>query len=512
MKSNQKFLATFTAARNAGVPLLAVPTADPSATMFNLASVTDEAYPILTWDVVRGLVPQIRKFTESGDPDVNDPSTVAMRDALQAAAKDQSETIGNPGNALEIAAHLPKESLMFFMNAQRFTEKDVVVIQAIWNLRDHFKQNNRSLVMLVPDISLPAELAQDVVVLNEPLPDTDDLAVIVRELCESVQYKVPETIVDRAVEAVRGLSAFSAEQVLAMSLTKDGILLEDLWERKYQMIENTPGLKVHRGKTSFSDIEGLANVKKFVKGLFSGTKRPDVVVLMDEMEKMMAGATSDSSGTTQKQNSAFLKWTQDRDVAACVYLGAAGSGKTALIEAMQKEFGIPVLKFNVDEAQNQYVGATGERTREALKKIDAMGERPLVICTSNDFSALPAELKSRFRFGTFFFDLPTVEENKAIWKLYMKKFNLKGQTLPTCEGWTGREIKACCDIADRCGMAITEAAKFIVPVCKSDAPRIERLRSEAHGNYISSSYEGTYVKKGTNVQAQAAFPQRNIKS
>ena len=44
-----------------------------------------------------------------------------------------------------------------------------------------------------------------------------------------------------------GLAAYPTEQVLAMSITKKGLDLERLWERKRQAVEQTPGLSVWRG-------------------------------------------------------------------------------------------------------------------------------------------------------------------------------------------------------------------------------------------------------------------------
>ena len=66
-----------------------------------------------------------------------------------------------------------------------------------------------------------------------------------------------------------GLAAFPAEQALAMSLVKRELDTEDLWERKRQIIEQTPGLSVWRGGETFEDIGGVENVK----GLPAGSAR-----------------------------------------------------------------------------------------------------------------------------------------------------------------------------------------------------------------------------------------------
>ena len=62
----------------------------------------------------------------------------------------------------------------------------------------------------------------------------------------------------RAVDALLGLAAFPAEQVVAMSLSKRGLDHDQLWERKRQVIEQAPGLTVWRGGEAFTDVGGCA--------------------------------------------------------------------------------------------------------------------------------------------------------------------------------------------------------------------------------------------------------------
>ena len=40
-------------------------------------------------------------------------------------------------------------------------------------------------------------------------------------------------------------------------------------------------------------------------------------------------------------------------------------------------------------------------------------------------------------------DLPSPDERKAIWDIYLTKWNLSGD-LPDDDGWTGAEVKECC--------------------------------------------------------------------
>jgi hypothetical protein len=132
------------------------------------------------------------------------------------------------------------------------------VVQGVWNLRDVFKADGRALLMLAsPGARLPEELVQDVLVLDQPLPSQEELEQIVRDTFLSAEKEEPAASGLRcAVDAVIGLASFPAEQVLAMSMTKSGLSYDQLWERKRQVIAQTPGLSVWRGGETFEDIGG----------------------------------------------------------------------------------------------------------------------------------------------------------------------------------------------------------------------------------------------------------------
>ena len=145
--------------------------------------------------------------------------------------------------------------------------------------------------------------------------------------------------------------------------------------------------------------------------------------------------------------------------------------------------------------QSSLVGGSGERLRAALQVVDAISQgRSLWIATCNSITSLPPELRRRFTLGTFFFDLPSAEERKAIWKIYSRQWNLDGQ-LPDDEGWTGAEIKECCRKAWRLNLSLESRHEYIVPVSRSAADQIGTLRGQASGRFLSASRAGVYTRK-----------------
>jgi MoxR-like ATPase len=295
------------------------------------------------------------------------------------------------------------------------------------------------------------------------------------------------------VDALVGLAAYPAEQVLAMSITKKGLDLERLWERKRQAVEQTPGLSVWRGGETFHEIGGCEGIKRFLKAVLCGEEAPRVIVFVDEIEKAFAGTGTDMSGVKTEMTGTMLSWMQDRGADGVVLVGPPGCAKSAAAKAAGNSIGVPTIAFDLSAMQSSLVGGSGERLRAALQVVDAISQgRSLWIATCNSIASLPPELRRRFTLGTFFFDLPSAEERSAIWRIYLKRWNLSGD-LPKDEGWTGAEIKQCCRKAWRLKLSLKESAEYIVPIARSAADQIDALRRQASGRFLSASNPGVFL-------------------
>ena len=243
--STEEFRGLLKSARRAGTPLLAIRTADPASAIAQAAASVGEQSALLIWDLMLG----IRGINKAG---------------VQVVTARFGETTAlGPSDVLAATRKLEKEdAILFLSNAHRFWDQPDVV-QAIWNVRDPFKEGGQSLVLLsTPGAVLPAELQGDVMVIDEPLPSAEELAELVRRLCEDAELCAPsEATVAACVDALIGLAAFPAEQVLALALSRNGVDLDRLWERKRQAIEQTPGLSIWRGGETFADIGGCETIK-----------------------------------------------------------------------------------------------------------------------------------------------------------------------------------------------------------------------------------------------------------
>lgn len=469
-------LDTFVQARKKSVPLIAWVSPDPAASIRAISTVTNGS-PLIVWDIVRGLV------------GLNEAGRNAVSDVLQGS---DAAMRANPVESLTLAQAFPLKSVLFILNAQRILT-EYTVIQAVWNLRDSNASNGRTTVMFAPALTLPVELANDVMTLDEPLPDDAAIAEILAKSHKDAGLDVPDGL-ERAIDAVRGIPSFPIEQAAAMSLSRAGLDVPGLWERKRRMIEQTRGLSIYRGKETFTDIGGCESYKGFMRRMRDGRDKPNVIVFVDEIEKSVSGSSGDSTNTQQDQLMCLLTEMQDRGYTGNLSLGPPGAAKTLCAYATGNEMGIPLIKLDLGAMKDSLLGNSEMYLRNALKVIYTVSQgKAHWIGTCNSFGTLPPELKRRFTDAIFFFDLPTVEENRGIWNIFLRKYDLDpSQAMPQANGWTGAEIRNCCALAYRFRIPLTEAATYIVPVCKSAAQQIERLRTEASGKFISASYAGTY--------------------
>lgn len=473
------------AARQVSVPLIAVTTPDPANCIRTLLSSikipSDQASPIMKWDSINGIL----AYNKAGQEAL----------AKSNESSDPYATI-RPQDALAMALQFPTGSILFFQNAHRFIHQEGVT-QAIWNLRDQFKQNRRMLILLAPSIIIPEELRQDIVIFDEPLPTPEGLQQIVRDQYTAAELEGPDgTTLSQAVDAVRGLASFSAEQITAMCLTKKGVDLTRLWDRKRQLIESTPGLSVWNGLERFADIGGVTAIKTFISRLLAGNNPPRTIVFVDEIEKAMAGATGreqDTSGIAQAYHGMLLTYMQNTNATGMLFVGPPGTSKSLVAKAAGNEANIPTIALDLGGMKDSLVGSSESNLRQAFKVISAVSDdATLFLATCNSLQALSPELRRRFTLGIMYFDLPSAEERQSIWRIYLSHYQLGDANIPDDSGWTGSEIRQCCDLAWRLKCPVTEASHYIVPIAQSAAEQIKLLRNQANGRFLSANTPGPY--------------------
>lgn len=481
------------AAYRCATPLVYLVTADAAAAT---AKVVEMAHsepgpkvPVYGWDIARGVRPLCKVARENLWTEPGEASQGPVDFLTQAQAE---------GGA-------PAKSIIVAHNLHRHMDNSLT-LQAIWNARDVFKADRRMLLMVGPLFTLPEELRDDVIVLEEPLPTEDEIRAQVGEAAEAAKSKYKEFSFDpeverKAVSALRGLAAFPAEQVAFMSLMPEGFDIEALWDHKRVAIDRTFGLSMIRPKRKFADIGGLEQIKTTARRRQAGPMPVSCFVRVDEIEKSLAGAQGDTSGTSQDQLNVLLQTMQDEGWDGCVLVGPPGSAKSLYSQAVGNEFGVPTLNLDLGGLKGSLVGESEGRIRQAMRVIKATGGSGVYfVATCNKLDVIPPELKRRFLGGIWYCGLPDEGEKQLVWNISTARYKLdvsdpKVGPLPPTPRWTGSDIETCCRNAYSQGITLLEASKTFIPVAQTDPAAIERLEEMAHGRFLSVSRPGNYEKR-----------------
>lgn len=496
----------FKSARLAGVPLIGIETSDPEATMQSCIAALNgkgDSTPIVQWDAVRGCTPVNKLGAEVMKEDGIDPQNTLN---IVMFLGEFADIVRRRGNKLVCDIESQRQGVVLFIHMGNRLISEWQVAQAVWNLRDIAKANGITVVLLGPSIKLPEELKHDVIVISDPLPGEDELKKVVLRVVDDYPVKTvkeqAEKEMPRIVDTLRGLSAFSAEQCLAMSLGKAGIDVQNLIRLKRGYISQLPGVEVREDTITFDDIAGYDNVKAILRRKIQGKRPPRLVIWWDEFDRTIAGNQSDTSGVTQDQVACLLSWAQDRlnenRLSAAILVGVPGAGKSAVASAARNEAQCECMRWDMGGMKDSLVGSSEKRIREVLKVTDAMsGGHILMIATCNSLAGVPAPIISRFALGTYYFDTPAKAEVSALWSLYRKKYDIASdQPNPSDAPLTGREIKQCCFLADDLQIPLAEALKYITPYYATNAKEIESLRQQAHMRWLSASYPGFFKWDG----------------
>ncbi len=487
-------------ARDVSVPLVAVRTADPAATVQAICRIvvvnvsgSDKPAPVVQWDKVRGFAPVNKQGEEAakrlGGQKITNPTEALAR-------------------ALDSQTNLPSHAALIMLNAND-DYTDPQFRQAIWNIRDAFKRDARTLYLMQSSGNVPTSLEHDVLVIDEPLPGPETLAEVVRAQYAAARLELPkkpeeaQEVIRKAVDAVAGLSAFAAEQAVALALFKNGINFNLLRERHRQMIENAKGLSVWRGTDKFDSLGGLGNFKSFGRRFLAGRYHPGAVLWIDEIEKALAGIKGDLTGISQDYLAYLLGFMQDEKLPGILLMGHPGTGKSALAKAMAGEAGIPCVRMDMGAMHGSLVGESQHAIRHALKVAKAISQgRLVVVATCNSVAVLPPELVNRFKWR-FFVDLPDDAEKKAIWPIHRAKYEVpKTDQQPDDTDWNGREIEQACATAYTLNCTLMEAAETVVPIAESSKEVMAMRRNEAHGRYLSASVPGKFLQTAKITQVE----------
>jgi SpoVK/Ycf46/Vps4 family AAA+-type ATPase len=397
-----------------------------------------------------------------------------------------------------------QEKAVWFLRNYHFSIKEPVVIQAIQNNLPAYKAKGITLVLVAPDADLPPELEREVVVLDFPLPTREELKGILAGLEESTGVKAENE--DAVLDAAQGLTWEEAENALALALVRQKRFdPKTITELKAQMVKKSAALEFSQFTETFETLGGLENLKEWTLNRFKN-RRPGL------------------------------------PFRGILLLGVPGTGKSHFAKALGNQVGWPCLSLNLGKVFGSLVGESEAKMREALKVVDAMApcilfldeiEKGLagvggvstdggttqrvggafltwlndhisevfVIATCNEYSKLPPEYTRMGRWDAIFFvDNPGPGEREQILNIYWRQFVGEVSALvgasEALDSYSGAEIRQVAIEAAYNGEDLAAAARFVIPISKSQKTQMDALREWARARTIPASRPTLEEEKG----------------
>ncbi|TVQ58412.1 MAG: AAA family ATPase [Spirulina sp. DLM2.Bin59] len=396
-------------------PLLYLVTPEEEPLLQALATVAQQLVPqrqLLVWDLVRG-------WQDNG----------THRNAVMGAlGRVRTEEV-------EPTLFILKD--LHFILQYPHNPANAPVIRELKNLAAELKYTHHTLILTSHTLILPSELAEEVTVIDFPLPDEGAIARLLRDLVAPDQLRLNDLAQEQLIKACQGLSQTRIQRVLARALAAKGEInasdIESALGEKKQAIRQTGLLEFYAAEASLKSVGGLENLKQWVrlrKDAFTeearryGIPNPKGVLLVGIQG---TGKSLSAKTIAHEWRLPLLRLDTGR-----LFGGLVGESESRVRRMIQVSEAIAPCVLWIDEIDKAFGnisggvdGDSGTSRRMFGALITWMQEKTapvFIVATANNVRILPAELLRKGRFDEIFFlNLPTEKERIAIFKVHLQR-------------------------------------------------------------------------------------------
>ena len=389
------------------------------------------------------------------------------------------------------------------------------------------KAFSRLILIEAPTTTIPASLQGDVEVLVPPVPSADDLmeelAVFIDAQDVDLQGNGEERFA--IANAVAGLARHEASRLFARSVVEAPTPLDPTWLRseKAQRVATKLGGALTFESSDVPDVGGLDNLRDWLRA----------------RRVAFGSAKAREFGLPEPKG--------------LLLLGLPGGGKSLTAKVIARDWGLPLLKFDMGRVFGSLVGQSEMQVRQAIEAAEACSpcvlwvdeiEKALagggnsgggdsgtaqrvfgtlltwlqektspvfVVATANNIKGLPPELLRKGRFDEIFFvGLPHDQEREDIVRIHLarrgREFK-RGSVAKVAEatrGFTGAEIEqaiidglfeAYANDRELLAVDVTDAATRTAPISKTMGEEIKAMETWAVGRARPASSPPEVKKK-----------------
>jgi AAA+ superfamily predicted ATPase len=430
----------------------------------------------------------------------------------------KGDEYSDPNSALSFVTSFDIENnhapvLFIFKDLHRIMNNDLQVTRYLRDVFNHFETRKHNLIMLSPEMTLPADIEKQVAVIDWALPGIPELEAVLRQAEAELPVELQNLngSRDMVVQAMRGLTDGEAANALKAGIISAGNLddsvIKFILSEKKQIIRKSNVLEYFEATVEMDQVGGNENLKEYAamkremmseKAREAGVDAPKGVLLVGPPGTGKSLAVKAIAGS---------KYPLVRMDFSRMQEGTVGSGNRNMTKALRFLEAIAPCVVWLDEAEKAFAdngGASdgGEKMGMLGTFLTWMQENTLPIyCafTANSVEALRPELLSRFD-DVVFVDLPDAKSREEILRVHLTKRKVKNfkdlkDVVSATYGFSGREIEKVVKFAVERAFYENEnkpltvkhmltAAERIVPTSETKKDEINRLREWAKGKAI----------------------------
>lgn len=472
-------------------PIIAINSSEEQRVLRNLFAIADrQGKALYSWSVTSGFqaVDGTGVCTGGGDMD-GDPL------GALAALKDRTDGEGR--------------AIYVFKDIHAFLG-DPVLLRALRDAARNLVVGRKTLVLLSPTIKLPHDLENEVLVLDFPLPDREEITALIEEVAEGARANdLPVHLngdTEVMINALSGLTEDEARRVMRLALltTREfgASSVPVILQEKKQIIEKSGVLEYYDSTASATDIGGLDLLKVYVeerRGAFSqaakafGLDVPRGILMVGPpgtgkslMAKIVAGGKMPLLRLDMGALMGSLVGESEANLRKVFSVCKAIGNAVLWLDEIEKAMG------GMDGASTD--GGTSQRMLASLLTWMQEQSGIYIVATANNVQTLRPEVIRRFD-DLFFVDLPDEESRQAILAIHLAKRNRDGNTFDLAriarltEGFSGAELEKVVVKALYAAWGneqrelttddLVQAAQNVVPVSKTMDRELAALREWA---------------------------------
>jgi hypothetical protein len=390
----------------------------------------------------------------------------------------------DPARALQVVAEHPQPAVFLFLDLHHvlrhpigpLEDNRIRLVRTLRSLITPLRSGHapKTLVIVGPGLTLPADLDKDVHLLELEPPSPSELHEVLAEILAANRMR-PTPDCDRLVTAARGLTRQEAENAFARALGTrrkiDDQTIALVNDEKRQAVRRTQILEFVDVSPEDPPIGGLEVLTGWLQkrrdswlggGADWGVRQPRGILI--------TGVPGCGKSMTAKQTSVQWKLPLLRLDVGRIFAGLVGSSEANMREALRVAEAMAPSILWIDEVEKGFAGAAGSLDSGVGSRVFGtfltwMQEKKafvFVIATANDIGRLPPEFMRKGRFDEIFFvDLPTARERARILRIhigrYLQRPRVQGEfdaddatfhrLAEECDTYSGAEIEQAVDNA-----------------------------------------------------------------